>query len=196
MDPAAETRDRLLDAGTKAFVAKSYNACGLNEVLCAAGVPKGSFYHYFKSKEDFGVAVIEASADESVAVLKEYLTDRSKSPMARLRAYYEAARDCCATHGARRECLITNLALETSQLSEPMRAAVKCGYDQWVAVIAKTIREAQVAGEIDPQENPEQLADLLINAWEGATLRMQIDATVEPLNQFIEYILNRLPTPK
>lgn len=192
MDTPAETRDRILDAGVKAFVAKSYCGCGLNEILCSAGVPKGSFYHYFKSKEDFGVAVIEASTDESMVMLKGHLTDRSRPPLERIRAYYEAARDCYKASGSNRECILTKLALETAQLSPPMRAAIKCAYDQWAAQIAKTIREAQAAGQLSKDEDPERLADTLINAWEGATLRMQIDGDLAPLDQFMEFILDRL----
>lgn len=192
MATPTDTRDRIVDAGSKAIVAKSYNGCGLNEILSAAGVPKGSFYHYFKSKEDFGVAVIERSGDEHAERLRAYLTDRSLSPVARIRAFYGMVRDYYAESGPTRECLIAKLALETAQLSEPMRAAIKCCYDHWAALHAKAIREAQSANEIPSDENPEHLANLLINAWEGATIRMQINRDVGPLNEFVDDTLERL----
>ena len=187
-----DTRERILEAGSRAIVAKSYNGCGLNEILGAAGVPKGSFYHYFKSKEGFGVAVIERSADEHAERMKGYFSDRSLSPMARIRSFYEMVRNYYADNGPTRECLIAKLALETAQLSEPMRAAIKCGFDHWSALHAKVIREAQAAGEIDTEASPEAMANILINAWEGATIRMQIDRDVTALDEFLAITLDRV----
>ncbi len=193
MTPAtAETRDRILEAGSQAIVAKSYNGCGLNEILGAAGVPKGSFYHYFKSKEGFGVAVIEQSADGHSANLRRYFTDRSQSPLTRLRSFYAMAHDHYAEHGPTRQCLIAKLALETAQLSEPMRAAIKCGYDQWGLLHAKLLREAQAEGELDADADAEALANAIMHAWEGATIRMQIDQSIAPLTEFMDTVLERL----
>ncbi len=188
----AETRDRILEAGSKAIVAKSYNGCGLNEILGAAGVPKGSFYHYFKSKEGFGVAVIEQSADGHSANLRKYFTDRSHSPLNRLRAFYTMAHDHYAEHGPTRQCLIAKLALEIAQLSEPMRAAIKCGYDEWGLLHAKLLREAQAEGELDASVDAEALGNAILHAWEGATIRMQIDQDVSPLTEFMDTVLERL----
>ena len=192
MTSTCETRDRILDAGTRAFVAKSYNGCGLNEILCSAGVPKGSFYHYFKSKEDFGVAVIEASVNQKLEVLKEHLSDRSRSPVDRIRSFYEMLRNCYEESGPRRECLIAKLALETAQLSEPMRKAIKRGYERWASILTETIQEAQEAGEIPKDADARQIADLLVNTWEGATIRMQINEDMAPVHQFIDYFLDRV----
>ncbi|MEM9082552.1 MAG: TetR family transcriptional regulator C-terminal domain-containing protein [Planctomycetota bacterium] len=187
-----ETRERILEAGSKAIVAKSYNGCGLNEILGAAGVPKGSFYHYFKSKEGFGVAVIEQSADAHTDHLRQYFTDRSKTPLKRLHAFYTMARDYYADNGPLRQCLIAKLALETAQLSEPMRAAIKCGYDEWSLLHAKVLREAQAEGELDASTDVDALANAIMHAWEGATIRMQIDRDIAPLNEFLDTVLERL----
>lgn len=188
----ADTRERILEAGSEAIVAKSYNGCGLNEILGAAGVPKGSFYHYFKSKEGFGVAVIEQSADGHSQRLRQYFTDRSRPPLDRLRGFYAVCRDYYAESSPTRQCLIAKLALETAHLSEPMRAAIKCGYDEWSLLHAKVLREAQAEGELDATANPETLANAIMHAWEGATIRMQIDLDVTPLNEFVETVLERL----
>lgn len=190
-----ETRDRILDAGEQAIVAKSYNSCGLSEILSAAGVPKGSFYHYFKSKEGFGVALVEKSADELAEWVDEFTRDRSKPPLERVRAFFVESRDCYIENGPIRECLLAKMALETAQLSEPMRAAIKCAYDQWASSMAAAIREAQATGDADASVDADVLANQLINAWEGATIRMQIDRNVAPLNEFIDVTLERVLAP-
>jgi TetR/AcrR family transcriptional repressor of nem operon len=183
------TRERLIASGLYVFGEKSYHGAGLSEILAHAEVPKGSFYHYFKSKEDFAVAVIERNAADHVARTRESMHNRKISPMGRLYGHFDMMREHYRENGARRECLIAKLALEVSQLSETLRAAVKSAYDQWAVLLAQVIREAQAAGEIDQFYVPESLANVLINNWEGATIRMQIEETVRPLDDFFEVIL-------
>lgn len=195
MQPLAKetsTRDKLLEAGAQAIAAKSFNACGLAEILSLAGVPKGSFYHYFESKEHFGVALIERECDEHVEFLRPLLDDRSRSPLARLRAVFEHGRDECVANGAARQCLVPKLALETSQLSEPVHAAVKAAYERWSAVLADVIREGQAAGEISRRHDAERLADILVMLWEGATIRMQIDRSLRPVEDFLTFVFDSL----
>lgn len=196
--PAKEpgTRERILEVGAKAISDKSFNSCGLSEILSLAGVPKGSFYHYFQSKEDFGVALIEKASEEFVEILRPILSDRKKSPLQRLRAVFELNREHCMANGAARQCLIPKLALETSQLSEPVHAAVKCAYDQWCALIARVIREAQAAGEVSKKRDPDRLASLLVMFWEGASIRMQIDRSIQPLDDFLAFVFDTLLTDR
>lgn len=189
---AADTRERILEAGAQAIAAKSFSSCGLSEVLSLARVPKGSFYHYFGSKEEFGVALIERASQQYQELLRPVLSDRRRSPLQRLRAVFEASRDACVASGAARQCLIPKLALETSQLSEAVHAAVKCAYDQWSAVLARVIREAQAAGEVDRDRDPDRLADLLVMLWEGATIRMQIDRSPRPVEDFLAFVFDSL----
>ena len=186
------TRDRILEVGAQAVSEKSFNSCGLAEILERAGVPKGSFYHYFGSKEDFGVALIERASAEFVAQLQPVLGDRGRSPLARLRAVFEQSREHCQANGAARQCLIPKLALETSQLSEPVHAAVKAAYARWTTLLAEVIREAQDAGELARGHDPEHLADVLVMLWEGATIRMQIDRSLRPVEDFLSFVFDQL----
>jgi TetR/AcrR family transcriptional repressor of nem operon len=186
------TRDKLLEVGAQAIAEKSFNSCGLAEILERAGVPKGSFYHYFASKEDFGVALIEREMETNLESLRPILGDRRRSPLARLRAVFEQDSVECAADSGARQCLIAKLALETGQLSEPVHSAVKFAYDQWSALMARTIGEAQAAGEIDPSEDPTRLANVLVMLWEGATIRMQIDRSQQPLDDFFRFVFDSL----
>lgn len=97
------TRDKIIASGIQAIISKSYNAVGLNEILAAAGVPKGSFYHFFKSKEDFGVAVVEHFAARAAEHLRTVLRESSRSPLARLRYWFESSRDSLARHAFHRQ---------------------------------------------------------------------------------------------
>ncbi len=190
------TRDRILEVGAQAISDTSFNSCGIAEILRRAKVPKGSFYHYFSSKEDFGVALVEKACAEFIEFLNPIISDRRRSAIARLRAIFESSREECMASGAARQCLIPKLALETGQLSAPVHAAVKCAYDQWTALIARVIREAQAAGEISKTHDPDRLANVLVMMWEGATMRMQIDGNLRPVDDFLAFVFDSLLTPR
>jgi TetR/AcrR family transcriptional repressor of nem operon len=187
-----DTRERLLAAGAELFGKKGFNGCGLNEVLQLAGVPKGSFYHYFGSKEDFGVALIERARDAHLAEMRPLLGDRRIGPKQRLRTMFERARAECADTGPTVECLIPKLALETGNLSETVHAAVKCAYQQWSAMLAQVIREGQNSGEIDKKHDADRLANVLVMLWEGAAIRMQIERHISPLDDFQAFVFDTL----
>ncbi len=194
LDPPRDldTRDRLLTAGAELFGKKGFNGCGIAEVLQSAGVPKGSFYHYFASKEEFGVALIERARDEHLAEVKPLLSDRRMTPVQRLRKMFAEARAECAANGPTVECLIPKLALETASLSEPVHAAVRCCYQQWSALLAQVIREGQNAGEIDRKHDADRLANVLVMLWEGAAIRMQIDRSIAALDDFQAFVFDTL----
>jgi TetR/AcrR family transcriptional repressor of nem operon len=183
MTPSAkdiDTREKLLEVGAQAFAEKSFNSCGLAEILQRAGVPKGSFYHYFASKEDFGVALIEKDdgglpRDPAAAALRSP-PHAGGAVARRLRAGPEE----CLAHGAARLCLIPKMRLETGQLSEPVHAAVKYAYEQWTAILARTIREAQAAGELRREDDPDRIANVLVMLWEGATIACRSTAASSP----------------
>ncbi|MHC2070209.1 TetR/AcrR family transcriptional regulator [Bremerella sp. T1] len=187
-----ETKSEIIEAGRKAMIAKSYNGVGLNEILTEAGVPKGSFYHFFKSKEELGVAVIESSVTENTEKLREALTDAKLSPLKRLEEYFIWARDDINSRELRQECLICKLALELSSLSEPLRDAVRHGWDEWRLIMTECLREAQAAGEIASEHDPESLAEFIIYSFEGAMIRVQVDNHIRPVNQFLHFVFQVL----
>ncbi len=188
----AQTRDRILQAGAELFGKKGFNGTGLAEILTLAGVPKGSFYHYFSSKEEFGVVLIERARDEYLDELRGILSDRKLSSVKRLRTVFEHTRDECSLTGPTVECLIPKLALETSQLSEPVHAAVKSAYQLFAALLAQVIREGQAAGEIAATHDADRLANVLVMLWEGAAIRMQIERSISPLDDFLTFVFDTL----
>lgn len=188
-----DTKERILEAGLAVIAAKSFHGCGLTEILERAGVPKGSFYHHFQSKEDLGVAVIERAAEAHVQFMRAHLGNREFSPLNRAKKLFRSMRDQYANSGATPECIVAKLALEVAQLSEPMRSTIKYAYDHWSSVLARTLREARAAGELGDDQDPDEMADFMIASWEGVTVRMRIDRTVKPLDQYLERMNRMLP---
>jgi TetR/AcrR family transcriptional repressor of nem operon len=187
-----DTKERILAAGAELVIEKGFNGAGLSEILARAGVPKGSFYHYFASKEEFGVALIESACHEYVTSLREILSDRKRSAVQRLRGVFEYGRAECQQSGPTIECVIPKLALETANLSEPVHAAVRAAYQQWSALIAQVIREGQSAGEIARHHDADRLANVLVMMWEGAAIRMQVERSIHPLDDFLAFVFDTL----
>ena len=187
-----ETKQKLIEVGAEAVMAKSFDGVGINQVLELAGVPKGSFYHHFKSKEEFGVAVVNHTAEEHEQRLKDHLLQGDGSPLERLRAFFEFGRDYHRENGTERKCLVAKMALDHANLSDPIQSCVKRGFDSWRNVVAQCLEQAKEAGELEEGEDTVRLADFLNSAWEGVMVRMQVDRDLTVVDSFIELVFERV----
>ncbi len=182
----AETRRRLIRVGLIFLTEKGYSSVGIDEILRVAGIPKGSFYHYFKGKADFGSELITAYHAYFAHKLDRWFEDRSLSPMQRLRAFVRDAGEGMARHGFRRGCLIGNLGQEMGTLPESYRSQLTAALENWQARTAKCLRLAQAQGEIDARNDPEALAAFFWIGWEGAVLRAKLECRATPLAAFAD----------
>ncbi len=184
------TREKLIQAGARAMLSKSYHSVGIQEVLSEVDVPKGSFYHYFASKEDFGVAIIKYYGEQLARTIKERLTSDKLSPRQRLKEYFLAVREYYRKLGYGQGCLVAKLATEVARSSPDMRIALKGEFDRWSNLFTDCIREAQQAGEISKKYNPGELAEFIYTSWEGALIRMQVNHDISSLDNFIDYVFS------
>lgn len=165
-----DVRQHILDTGKAIIVGKGYSAVGLNEILTSAGVPKGSFYHYFKSKELFGVALLDDYMADYLAHLESLLGGPDGTAAERLMRYWQswmgpevyACSDC--------RCLVVKLSGEVADMSEAMRLALLRGTNQIVARLAASIDEAMADGSLQHVTNPHHTALTLYQLWLGAAL--------------------------
>lgn len=190
------TREKLIKAGAKAMLAKSYNAVGIQEILNEVNVPKGSFYHYFDAKEDFGISIIEYYGQKLANSINTKLSDSTLSPRSRILDYFLGIREYYFQYGCGQGCLIAKLTTEIADLRPRMRFALKAEFDNWCYLFALCIKEAQLTGEIDPEHNPESLAEFIVTSWEGALVRMQVNHNISSLDTFLHYLSKYLIPPK
>jgi len=179
------TRDLLLEAGKKTFLEKGYNSSGIEAILHAAGVPKGSFYYYFPSKEDFGLKVLDRFADCYDQHLDRTLGDTSVPPLNRLRNYFDSVFGRLESDQCRKGCLVGNLSQEMADQSEAFRARLEEIFESWVDRYARCLQQAQQAGEIDPDLDIRELAEFWLNSWQGALLRAKTMRSTAPLRTFL-----------
>ncbi len=188
-----DVREQLVEVGLRTLLAGGYNHTGVQDLVAAADVPKGSFYYYFGSKEDFACAVIDRYADR--ATVSAILDDRTRPPLERLRRYFEVLVPLYEERGFAQGCLLGNLSLEMADGSEAMRERLASGFARWQAMFAAVFREAADRGELPVRSDPDALAAFCLDGWEGALLRMKAEKSAAPLRIFIatvfDYMLRR-----
>jgi TetR/AcrR family transcriptional repressor of nem operon len=180
------TRNRLIEAGRAVFLEKGYNHAGIEAILQAAGVPRGSFYNYFESKEDFGLQVIDDFARGYNAELEQCLGDTTVGPLARLRGYFESLIERLESNRCRNGCLVGNLSQEMADQSEVFRARLEEIFEHWVDRYTACLEEARAAGELPDDTDVRGLAEFLLNSWQGAVLRAKTARSTAPLRIFVE----------
>lgn len=193
-DELIATRELLLRAGLEVLTEKGFSSTGIDEILGRVSIPKGSFYHYFSSKEAFGIELIERYGEFFARKLNRHLLNKQLSPLSRLKAFVEDAKGGMARHDFRRGCLIGNLGQEMGALPESFRDRLKDTFEDWQSRFSDCLSEAQKAGELSQQVDAKQLAAIFWIGWEGAVLRAKLEHTAIPLEVFAEFFFAGLPT--
>jgi len=187
-----DTRQAILEAAAPLIYRQGFHRTGLKEILEAAGVPKGSFYFYFKSKEDFGLAVIDHYSNRLNERANWEREASAQPPLVRLRGLFVARRDLRASDGCEGGCPLGNLAQEMSDLSPVMRERLRNALTLVASHIVALLREARDRGELAERLDPVQLGEFILDAWEGALLRMKAEKSPEPLDRFIHFIFDTI----
>ncbi|SFT29544.1 TetR/AcrR family transcriptional regulator [Methylobacterium sp. yr668] len=177
-----DTRQGILDTAHRIVGAKGFSGVGLNEILAAAGVPKGSFYHYFGSKEAFGEALLADYFEEYLADIDATLAETGLSHAERLMNYWHKWQATQGSIDYQRKCLAVKLAAEVSDLSEPMRLALKAGTAGIIARVAGTIQAGVAEGSLTVEGEPHDTAEILYHLWLGASLMAKIERTDAPFD--------------
>ncbi|SFU00071.1 transcriptional regulator, TetR family [Pseudomonas marincola] len=171
-----DTRQHILDTGHRVMAAKGFSGVGLNELLQEAGVPKGSFYHYFKSKEQFGQALLEDYFKRYLEELSGRFALTEQPVPERLMGYWQRWFDSYSAGTGEQRCLVVKLSAEVADLSEPMRLALRDGTARVVACITECIETGNADGSMN-QADPQQTAAALYSLWLGASLLTKIQRT-------------------
>lgn len=169
-----DVRQHIIDTAKPIILGKGFSAVGLNELLAAAAVPKGSFYHYFKSKEAFGEALLDSYFENYLLSLDGLLATTGETGSERLMAYWQSWLDSQCGDAVEAKCLAVKLGGEVSDLSEAMRLALQRGTDQIVDWLALRVSEGCADGSLPKTLLPAQTALVLYNLWLGATILTKI----------------------
>ncbi|WP_378953352.1 TetR family transcriptional regulator C-terminal domain-containing protein [Pelosinus sp. sgz500959] len=192
-----KTKQTLLEVGLSLFEQKGFNATGIQEIATLATIPKGSFYNYFSSKEEFGVAVIRYYTDVHIerwtSVLNE-ATEKEDSYKA-LSTAFLALTEKYRCSEIKKGCLLGNLAAEISEASEECRMALQQSVGQYKGILAERLLIGQQAGKVRKDLPAQGLADLIWDCWQGSLLRMKIENSVEPVSHNLELLFHHILLP-
>ena len=182
----ADTREVLLRCGMQVLTEQGFAVTGIDAVLKQVGVPKGSFYHYFDSKEAFGQAVLQRYAEYFARKLDRWLLNEAELPLQRLRSFVEDAKAGMSKYQFRRGCLVGNLGQEVVVLPESFRNELEAVLLNWQQCLATCLQQAVSQGQIAPDSDCEALAAFFWIGWEGAVLRARLVQDVRPLDVFTD----------
>ncbi len=163
---------------------KSFSAVGINDILKASDVPRGSFYHYFDSKEVFGLEVAQYYHDQQMAALRGLLRDDKILPLDRLKAFFRKSRREFESRKFKDGCLMCNLSTELADTNTAFRKLLKGHWREVSAEIAGCIGVIDQTGSGFSHLTSEEAADWLLNAWSGALSRMKAERNDAALRLF------------
>ena len=184
------TKDKILRIGAEIIHRKGFNHTGLQEILQAAKVPKGSFYNYFKSKEDFGLQVIDFYAEHFKGMVAGIVKEGALSPLGKVKGILDAFITFFGSKGYICGCPIGNLSQEMGDLSPVFRGKLKRAMDTMVGCYVELLAAAKEAGEISPDLDVMETSLFIVTSWQGALIRMKIEKGHKPLENHKRFIFD------
>jgi TetR/AcrR family transcriptional repressor of nem operon len=179
--PRVNLRENILVSGLEQFHRLGFNACSVEDITRHAGVPKGSFYNHFKSKEDLALRVIELYVEAGPHAV---LGLESVPPLQRLKKHFAQLTQTFVDSGYQRGCLLGNFATELSDHNPLVQQKLQSMFSRWSDLLAVVIRKGQERGEISRAHKPESWAGFLLSAYEGTLLRTRVARDPRALREF------------
>jgi TetR/AcrR family transcriptional repressor of nem operon len=190
-----DVKQKILREGARLVHRKGFHATGIAEVVKAAGVPKGSFYFYFDSKEAFGLELIDTYARVIGESARIYLLDESRGTVERIRGFFGSFVDFLQGNDFRDGCPIGNLCQEMADTSEPFRKKLETVMGTLQRNLADVLSEGQKRGEISTDMDSEATADFLLSGWQGTLLQMKVKKSRESYGAFEALMFDRVLKP-
>jgi len=188
--PRQSHREKIISSGVESVRRHGFASLGVREIVAAAGVPQGSFTNHFRSKEAFGMAVLDRYYENAIGdVIARTVGDRARPPVERITAYFGAITALFSEVDWRYGCLLGNMGLEGSEHSEPIRKRLTEIFVAWTVPFVEALRAAQDDGAVRLDLTAQEIADFLMAAWQGSMLRMKIDRSRDPLDLFRKVVL-------
>ncbi|MGL4428916.1 MAG: TetR/AcrR family transcriptional regulator [Silvania sp.] len=190
-----DTREHLLATGERLCMHRGFTGMGLSELLKTADVPKGSFYHYFRSKEAFGVALLERHFAGYHQRLASHFASGEGNYRDRVLAYYQEALTQFSQQGLISGCLTVKLSAEVCDLSEDMRTAMHKGATEVIALLAQALEKGRAERSLVFIGESFAQAQVLYSLWLGANLQAKMSRSSLPLESALAHVQNIIATP-
>jgi len=170
---------------------RGFNATSVQDITEAAGVPKGSFYNHFASKEALGLEVVQRYTEQDTG-LDAVLHEPGVAPLTRLQNYFKALVELGIGMAPECGCLLGNFSTELSGQSPMIRQRVEVALDEWTDSLAGVVAQGQADGSMSAEIPAADLAAFMVNAWEGAVLRQKVSQQRSALDIFLNVLLRKM----
>ncbi len=180
------TRERLLETGLTLLLQHGYNNLGIQTLLRAADTPKGSFYHYFRSKEDFALQVVDRYMVDVHRGLEASVGDPNLPPLQRARRFFELTREKYGADGYL-GCMLGSLGQELSGVNEVFAQRIEWCFSEVTRQLAEALEDARRQGDLPSDCDADELANVLLDCWEGAALRSRLRKDPAPLDRMLDF---------
>ena len=190
--PRPNTKEQLIVAGLNALLEKGFNGVGVQEITEQAGVPKGSFYNHFESKEALGAEIVERYGLNSTR--RAILLDKTVPPLQRLRTHFETLNDTFTKSKFERGCLLGNFSAELANQSPVIRESLVTLFERWTKDLEVAIADAQSEGTVSSDRDAGDIAAFLLDAYEGTLLRARVQRDRAPFDRFMKLAFDRILT--
>ncbi len=178
-----EIPERLAQAGQELFLSQGYNATGIQQIANRAGVPKGSFYNHYASKDLFAAAIVDRYAQQAEKGWARIMECAPKGAMDSIRHLFTFIIRHYEDERQQKGCLVGNFAAEIASSSELCRERLIAAQDSWRERLANLIKRGQKEGDIRTDIDAWKLSTLTWNIWEGAILQMKMEQSTTPLKE-------------
>lgn len=188
--PKPNVKEKVLEAGLHMIHLNGFNGCSVQDITSYAGVPKGSFYNHFTSKDDLALQSLDrfwANGDERRNILKNI----DLEPVVRLREFFNALTQAIINNKYEKGCLIGNISTELS-VNQIIREKLVSIYHAWRVLVEQCIQEAKDKKQLKVDLPAATVADFLINSWEGATMRAKVEKKSKPFDEFNQIVFSSL----
>lgn len=182
-------KEEILKIGYEVLRKNGYYHVGINQILKEAGLPKGSFYNFFESKEDFARQVIKYYGETTKLWLEDYFSQEG-SPLSLLKSFYTTLIGYNEADGYSSGCLINNMSNEIGRLNATLAAEADEHFKLWIEVIAKTVQEGQNKGEITTKATALELAEYLHTGLYGTFARMKVTGSRTHMDKWVELTMD------
>ena len=183
-------RENLLSQGVTLLMQQGYHGTGLKEILDAVQIPKGSFYNYFGSKENFAAEVIQHYINPFIDQLSGHLQNTDHNALSAIQCYFNELISELEKTEFKGGCLLGNLMGEIGDTSELCQKSLQSAIHRYRNLLETGLLRAQQEGTVRTDKSAEDMADLLVNMWQGALLRMKIEQSSIPLKQCCQNLLD------
>ena len=190
--PRPNTKEQLIVAGLNALLEKGFNGVGVQEITEQAGVPKGSFYNHFESKEALGAEIVERYGLNSTR--RAILRDKTVPPLQRLRTHFETLNDSFIKSKFERGCLLGNFSAELANQSPVIRESLVTLFERWTKDLEVAIADAQSEGAVSSDRDAGDIAAFLLDAYEGTLLRARVQRDRAPFDRFMKLAFEQILT--